>query len=113
MLRSAEKRLDQSLDVESRSPDDDHRPLFDLAGTLDPLPCLVRPSRRGVSFGRFDDIDPVMCDAGALVSRRFGSSNIELAIDLARIRADDGRVVCLAKLQSELGSIGVQTSVSD
>src|ERR1700687_905959 len=104
-LRLGEKRFDKGFDVESRSSYD-HRLLPDLVSAFDPFVRLARPSGRGVPLLRVGDIDSVMGCARTLPARRLGSSDIEAAIDLSRIRAQNRGIVRLTELQRDRGFAG-------
>src|SRR6267154_1560496 len=96
-FRRREKWVDEGFDIKSRSSYD-YCVFSGFVGALNPVVRVARPSGGGVSLLRVGDIDAVVGDTRALLTRRFGGSDVEAPIDLSRIRAQNLCVVHLAKL---------------
>src|SRR6267142_5949342 len=101
-FRRREKWVDEGFDIESRSSND-YCVFPGVVSALNPVVRFTRPSGGGVALLRVGDIDAVVGDTCALLTRRFGGSDVEVPIDLSRIRAQNRGVVHLAKLQSNRG----------
>src|SRR6267154_874029 len=101
-FRRREKWVDEGFDIESRSSND-YCVFHGFVSALNPVVRFVRPSGGGVAVLRVGDIDAVVGDMRALLTLRFGGSDVEAPIDLSRIRAHNRGVVDLAKLQSNRG----------
>ena len=101
-FRRTEKWVDKGFDIESRSSYD-YSVFPGFVSALNPVVRFARPSGGGVALLWIGDIDAVVGDMRALLTRGFGGSDVEAAIDLSRIRAQNRGVVPLAKLQSNRG----------
>ena len=98
-LRCGKERLDECLDVETSSPDDD-RLFVDFARTLDPFVGLGSPPSRGKTLLRLRDVDAIMGGTRAFITRRLRRPDRKAAVDLAGVRAYDRGAVQLSELES-------------
>ena len=62
---------------------------------------IARPPRRRPALLRIGDVDPVVRHAPTFREGRLGRAEIEAAIDLPRVRADDPRAVPLGQRERE------------
>jgi len=99
-LRRGEERLDERLDVETSSADDD-RLFVDFARALDPFVGLGRPPCRRKAFLRLRDVDSIMSHTRAFIARRLRRPDRKAAVDLAGVRADDRGPVQLREVESD------------
>jgi hypothetical protein len=82
-------------------PAHQNRPAPARVNVLDGRDGIVRVSRRGVLFGRLDDVDQVMGNPSLLRPRDFVGSDVEPAVDGRGIAADDLAAVPRRELDAE------------
>ena len=98
--RLLEQSLEQRAQIEPGPADDDRR-ASGRARLVDPLVGRTSPTPPPNSaLGRIDDVDPDVRNARALVARRLRRADVEAAIDLPRIGADDRRRRALRRATS-------------
>ena len=97
-LGRREQRLDKRFDVQPRAAHDE-RGLLDLGSALYPLTRFPGPTRGRIAFGGLGDIDAIVRRARTLRPGRFGGADIEVTVDLSRIRAHNRRTLFGGELE--------------
>src|SRR5256885_7265819 len=95
-FRGIEQRLYEGSDIET-SATNNNGSFLDLTGALDPFLRLVGPACGRVALAWLRDIDAVMAHARTFIAGWFGSADVEITVDLARISANDGGVKFFGK----------------
>jgi len=94
--RLVEQAFEQRAEIEPRSADDERFPPL-LPRRFDPRRCMLRPRRRRGALRGLRDVDAEVRNARALLDGRLGRPDVEAAVHLSRIRADDRRRFALGQ----------------
>jgi len=98
-LGRTKERLDECLDVQTGSADNQWSSVgFTRIG--EPFFRVARPSRGGITNCRIDDVDPVVRDAPALSRVWLGGADIEPAIHLPGVGAENRPAMSRGQIES-------------
>ncbi|OPZ45600.1 MAG: hypothetical protein BWY92_01965 [Firmicutes bacterium ADurb.BinA052] len=100
--RRVDDALQKRADIQARSPDHQRPPALQ-GQTLNHRSSLFAVESRIVLFVRIHDVDQMMPDPVSFLARRFGRADVQITIDLQRIRIDNLRAQGLRQLQREAG----------
>ena len=98
--RDLRQSLDERAQVEPRAADDERDAPGRVLGP-DGLAGQSRPAGGGEGVRQLAAIQQQVAHARPLLSRRLGGADVQPAIDLHRVAAEDGRPACFGKLQRQ------------
>jgi len=100
--RRVNDALQKRADIQACSADHQRRPALPRQ-LRDDASRLLGIQGRVIFFVRIHDVDQMMPDPVSFLARRFGRADVQITIDLQRIRIDDLRAQGFRQLQREAG----------